>query len=40
MNARLATYIKPSVLDLDFETDVSVSMAQNCKTTGSSILLP
>ena len=36
MNARLATYIKPSVLDLDFETEVSVSMAQNCKTTGSS----
>ena len=29
-------YVKPSVLVLDFEVDVPVSMAQNCKTAQSS----
>lgn len=28
-------YVKPAVLELSFESDVSVSMAQNCKTAGS-----
>ena len=36
MNDRPVPYVKPSVLDLEFETDVAVSMTQNCKTTGSS----
>lgn len=36
MTDRLDIYVKPAVLDLLFETDVSVSLAQNCKTAGSS----
>jgi hypothetical protein len=28
-------YVKPAVLRLDFEIDVNVSMAQNCKTAQS-----
>ena len=35
MPENMEQYVKPAVLRLEYATDVSVSMASNCKTSSS-----